>query len=193
MKKLSLLIALCMLVTVGGVYATWNYSQGSVDGQHEHFTDKLAIINTTTTKGTILVDTSGLSITIDQADLDYNARLDITGEVVITFTPSPGVDTDVKAGIPLEFYLSVTDNYSYKGSEIYTIDTTTKVALTDVTTGSSDRVLKAVIPASTLAGMITLNPLVLPTVEDYTSFDAALQLGNIGINVCEVGGTVSGH
>ena len=29
MKKLSLLIALCMLISIGGVYATWVYSEKS--------------------------------------------------------------------------------------------------------------------------------------------------------------------
>lgn len=30
MKKLSLLVALMLIITVGGVYAAWNYAQGEV-------------------------------------------------------------------------------------------------------------------------------------------------------------------
>ena len=32
MKKISVLIVLAMIVTIGGVYATWNYAQDGVDG-----------------------------------------------------------------------------------------------------------------------------------------------------------------
>ena len=74
-KKLRVFVALILCVTIGGVYATWNYAQGQVldaskylDGQ-THLTDKVV----ETAKGTITVDTSTLEISIDDENNDFEA------------------------------------------------------------------------------------------------------------------------
>ena len=57
MKKLSVLIALVLCVTIGGVYAAWNYSQGttaSVDVSREI---NMAQVVTSGNKGTITATT----------------------------------------------------------------------------------------------------------------------------------------
>ena len=91
MKKLSILIALALILTVGGVYATWNYAQGSVpsvpkalDGSTK-ITDKVV---DSKSKGNIYVDPSNLLIQIDDANNDHYAELTVTGSIKITFTPN---------------------------------------------------------------------------------------------------------
>ena len=105
MKKLTVIIALMLVITIGGVYATWNYAQGDV-AKVDKYLDSVTKITdkvVTTSKGTIAIDATGLSILIDDADNNHVAELSVTGSVTVTFTPNEGADADVKAnGIKLQ-------------------------------------------------------------------------------------------
>ena len=107
MKKLSLLMALAMLITVGGVYATWIYNEGAASSAHEHFAeirfDEEGDINSA--RGTIKVDTTGLAIEIDHEG-DYVPRMYMTGSVYVYFKPSDTAPDVADGVIELEFALS---------------------------------------------------------------------------------------
>ncbi len=107
MKKLSLLMALAMLITVGGVYATWTYSEGVMSTKvHEHFNISLVGATSTNAKGTLTVDPSGLSIVIDN-DGNYAPEMTVSGSVKVYFKPADNVSDDVNEGkINLKFQLS---------------------------------------------------------------------------------------
>ena len=121
MKKLSLLIALCMLLTIGGVYATWSYvgSTDIVDAYSESgvtITD--AIIEGT--YGIYKVE-SNLVLTVDQANDNHEAELVFASNdsnpiyLKVTFTPSANAPKAVKdAAIPSELYFGVTTPMQYK-------------------------------------------------------------------------------
>ena len=90
MKKLSLLIALCMLISIGGVYATWVYSEKS---DVADITGAKAITMTEATfsgtYGTYAVDTSKLTMQVDPKEgTTHVTSLVITGDLVITFKPN---------------------------------------------------------------------------------------------------------
>ena len=43
MKKIGLLVTLALIVTIGGVYAQWNYSgQTGINSSHEHLSSNMA-------------------------------------------------------------------------------------------------------------------------------------------------------
>lgn len=181
MRKLSILIALILCVTIGGVYATWNYAQGAVDDKQEYLdgnTTALAGKVETTDKGTITIDDSQLQILIDDTNNDLEGELYITGSISVTFTPNQGADADVVAnGVSLQFTLSSTENFNYNGNPIFTLSAAAKSM--GMVNGT------VTISAADLQSMITLNPLSLPTAVDYDAFRAALHSGSLIITVSE--------
>ncbi|MBR2339168.1 MAG: hypothetical protein IKA63_06845 [Clostridia bacterium] len=185
MKKLSLLVALVLLVTVGGVYATWNYAQGNVQQSQEFILPQMATEVLSGSKGTISVDVSNITMTVDDLEdgTAHNAKLVFNdgGTVAITFNPSVGADEDVIAnGIKMRATVTVTDNWQYDSKNIFTVDTSKNVF---ATTGAATSLT---ITAQQLADAVKLNDFTLDTYNDFLSFEAALNRGNIKITVEEV-------
>ncbi|MBQ7106020.1 MAG: hypothetical protein IJN93_00680 [Clostridia bacterium] len=121
MKKLSLLIALCMLLTIGGVYATWSYV-GSTDIIDAYAESKVTITDAVIegTYGIYKIE-SNLVLTVDQADDNHEAELVFDsndGQEVylkVTFTPSANAPQAIKANaVESELYFGVTTPMQYK-------------------------------------------------------------------------------
>ena len=121
MKKLSLLIALMLLVTVGGVYATWSYA-GTNDIADAYAEAEVTIKNVELTEanGTYKIE-SNLVLTVDQANEDHEAKLVFgsnDGQAVylkVTFTPSANAPKTIKDNaVPSELYFGVTTPMQYK-------------------------------------------------------------------------------
>ncbi len=121
MKKLSLLIALCMLLTIGGVYATWSYV-GSTDIIDAFAESKVTITDAVIegTNGIYKID-SNLVLTVDQANDDHEAELvfgsnnDQPVYLTVTFTPSVNAPQAIKENaVESELYFGVTTPMQYK-------------------------------------------------------------------------------
>ena len=109
MKKITAIIMSALILTIGGVYATWTYAQGSVAQSNEYIKGqiKMAEVVTDNAAGTISIDLSQVSVIIDDEGDDHIADLKVSGTVRITFTPNKGSsDTN---GIPLRYKVSITD------------------------------------------------------------------------------------
>ena len=130
MKKLSVLIALVLCVTIGGVYAAWNYSQGNTASVNVSREINMAQVVTNGIKGTItatpqnnfafLVDDIANDPDPDNEgsfiDIKYKAVLVGTGDILINFTANPGADQTTKDnGIKMiaTITLSAKDNLKY--------------------------------------------------------------------------------
>ena len=106
MKRLSLLMALAMIITIGGVYATWNYQSGVIEGHHMAI-GKIGLteVKTDGSKGAITV-TPTVTMLIDDADDNHKPdELTVTGNITITYTPSDEYPTLV----PLYYHLGLSD------------------------------------------------------------------------------------
>ena len=121
MKKLSLLIALCMLLTIGGVYATWSYV-GSTD-IIDAFSESKVTIADAVIEGTygIYKVESNLVLTVDQANDAHEAELVFGSNdgqplhLTVTFTPSTNAPKTIKDNaVPSELYFGVTTPMQYK-------------------------------------------------------------------------------
>ena len=121
MKKLSLLIALCMLLTIGGVYATWSYV-GSTDIIDAYAESKVTITDAIIegTYGIYKID-SNLVLTVDQANDNHEAELvfgsnnDQPVYLTVTFTPSVNAPKAIKENaVESELYFGVTTPMQYK-------------------------------------------------------------------------------
>lgn len=112
MKKFSLFVALALIVTVGGVYATWNYAETPIT-QVDHNLKGLSItdVNTTTQSGKVAItDTLILKID-DEGNYTPGWDSDVTtqngGTLQIRYTPNQG------AGNTTLRYTLTIENYSY--------------------------------------------------------------------------------
>lgn len=94
MKKLSTLIALALILTIGSVYAAWSYAQGMTASNEITREINMAQVNTDSNKGSISATPSNISFLVDDVDAkDYVADLVGTGEFALTFTPAVGADS----------------------------------------------------------------------------------------------------
>lgn len=196
-KSLSLLIALALCITIGGVYAAWIYAEAPLTAVHGHIGSfGLTNAEVNHSKGTITVNASGAHLTIDQtAENDYSAKLVPTGEIVVTLNPSSEflyANPDLT-----EFamnYKLVTTNTAplaftcTNGNSQQTLfskfDTTTETSITLVK--QADNTFQATIPATELSNLISINDFTLDTYAKYELFSTEIgQFGNIGISVSE--------
>lgn len=186
MKKLSILIALILCVTIGGVYATWVYSQSD---DVADITGAKAITMTeatfTGTYGTYHVDTTGLTMVVDPKEgTTHTTALKIEGNLVISFTPNTYAPEDVKnGGVPSTFAFSLSNaNWKYEGQDIMTVDTD-KHNIVWVSDGQGG--FTYTISEADLANYITLTPFTLDTKLDYDAYDAVLTNGQIVVSVSD--------
>ncbi len=124
MKKISTLIALATLVTVGSVYASWTYASSGklsnsfyLDGStNVGITDKVGA-----EKGSLSIDRNNFSIVIDDTDNDHNADFSVNGYLLITYTPSLAITNEEKQnGLDLVFTLESTIP-AYDGIMIFSV------------------------------------------------------------------------
>lgn len=132
MKRLSTLIAILLIATIGGVYATWNYSQGAAASKTAYFDDVTKITDKVVdnAKGVIEITKNDLAITIDDANNNHYAEWSIAGSLTVKFTPNAGVDETVKnEGIDLQWSLLTTNSgtgnvtWVYQGVNIFFVKT----------------------------------------------------------------------
>lgn len=193
-KKLGVVAALAMIVTVGGVYAQWSYSQAPAGGMGGTKAIELSGVSTTTKTGVINVNTDHFTIEIDDADKDYYGELVLSGTVTVTFTPNPGVDEDVEnQGIPMQMVLSSANgvNFEYDfgagAVDVFTLNST------PVVYNAGARTKTWTITAAEIANYFQLNGkdgekdscIYLPTYDDYDDFKTALAGLELMITVSE--------
>ena len=212
MKKLSLLVAILLIATVGSVYATWNYSQGDVVSKSSYFDEVTKITDKVVenAKGVIEITHNDLTITIDDSDNDHYAEWNLTGSITIKFTPNAGADSTVKEnGVDLQWNLVTTNTGTGSTTWVYG-DPATKIFCvnTETVTLAKESADKEAVPGSfvwtisaeELISKITFysnevdasknlvgtkSNLYLDTVAKYDAFKLALHSGTIGIVVAE--------
>ena len=113
MKKLSILIALMLCVTIGGVYATWTYA-GTNDIADADAEAKVTMAGATFTGANGVYEVkSNLVLTIDQKNSDHEAELKFESNdgadiyLTVTFTPASTASQTMK-DYGVESYLSFT-------------------------------------------------------------------------------------
>ncbi len=126
MKKLSVIIALCLVLTIGGVYATFSYATENVDSKSGDVGITLAQAVTDTPKGTInMLLTDNPGITIDDAGYlekgdgyqTYVVGGHVNGTLKLSFTPNSGSGTThikVKVTVTTSFENSYNDDGTNK-------------------------------------------------------------------------------
>ena len=165
-SKLGLISVLCLVLVIGGVFATWNY--GANKAQDATGTMGLSLETATVTERGTLVVTSVPTLKIDDTNDDYVAELVITGDLVITFTADAHSEADILAnGIALQ--ISFSAPYA-KYKDTITIIACDSIDVAQGTASKSGSVFTYTIPKATLESKLTLGNISLPTYDDYTDF-----------------------
>ena len=210
MKKLSVLIALLLCVTISGVYAAWSYA-GTNDIADASAEAKVTITNVELSgaNGSYKI-TSNLVLTVDQANDDHEAELVFgsnNSEAIylkLTFTPADNAPQDIKANaVPTEIYYGVTTpmqykmdadgNYSADGTatDIFTFSNPSDSVLNNTITWTkeTDGTFSYTMDEAALKAAISLSrTFVLDTKAEHTAFGDALA-GNIIVRATD--GTVN--
>ena len=206
MKKLSLLMALAMIITIGGVYANWVYHEGVMSTEvHDHFSIKMAGVESENAKGVLTVDAGGLVIEVINSG-SYVPELSMSGSVKVYFKPNAGVSPEAERGeLDLAFKLSASrgggklENVAYDITYTYE-DYTTEVFskydqdvhdVTDTAEKNDQGVWVFEIPASEIEQLIVLNEAglsgdnALDSFAKFKAFEQAINSQSFGISVWE--------
>lgn len=185
MKKIGIIVALALIVTIAGTYATWSYTTGATNVDSKDLTGiSIAITDKeiqTADGGTITVTKSdNLKIEVDD-DGSHNAKLVFTGSITVTYTNS---SADVN-GLVLNCTSTAPSN-SYKGSPIFIAGSLNSVR--EIGANESGAYAKWVIEGDDLAQLFKLNGTVTAaTVNDYDTLKTALEGATYSITVSAAG------
>ncbi len=192
-KILSLLIAFAMLVTVGGVYATWTYTQATdVADEAVNMSLNLSTVTYVGTYGTYEIDQSGVTMTIDPKEgTTHTTALYITGDLVVKFTPNTYAPTEIKEnGVDSTYTFSLANtSWKYENTNIVSLNNATG----DVSwTKEADGTFTKTFSATELSSIINLTEFTLDTKNDYDAYNTVLGQGSIVISISD-GQTASGN
>lgn len=188
MKKLSILVALILCVTIGGVYATWTYPGTSVAEYKIPLTHQMAGVDFSGSAGVYEVTSNTLAYTIDQkATGDYTPVMSLSGSVSFTFTAHNQIsDSALTAALTptVTIYTEDLSSATYGGNAIFTVNSSFSLTLDEDNWTQSGNVYTYTIQASELAGAITLNDgFYLDTHDEYLAFQAAQMKAIFRLNV----------
>lgn len=185
MKRLGAIIAIALVLTIGGVYATFEYANGGVVSlENETISKELAGKTIDTAKGTISIEDDKFKITVD----DFNSNLHTTGKLegktTINFNPAPLADADVRDnGIKLKLTITVTGNEYVDGGTTYKLFNISADALTGVTLNGGAKIINDF--EINFADYITVTEIYLSTPEKYTAYSEAFNGTTITFTISE--------
>ena len=189
MKKLSVLVALLLCVTIGGVYATWTYTQTTdVADEAVNMAMNLTSVAYSDGYGVYEIDQSGLTLTIDpKAGTTHTTSLIVSGQLVVTFKPATYAPGEVKEkAVPTEYTISLS-NSSWTYDDDETDEEGPKAILTLKHTDAHDvewvkqdnGTFTFILNADELAEHLSLTEFDLDTKAKYDSYNKALANGQI--------------
>lgn len=195
MKKFSILIAILLCVTIGGVYAAWMFAD-STDAALKTQTVSLGltedvdagaygVYTLTPSVDDAVAGTEAFALLIDDIDdsIIHNAVLVGKGTLTITFTPNESAIEDVREGAtPTYWCIKAGDdiaNWKYDDKAIFTsLDDTWKtidgVDSNNWVKSADGKSFTYIITGETIANMLTLNNFTLETKAAYNAFTTAL-------------------
>lgn len=186
MKRFGLIIAMALVLTVGGVYATFNYATNTVLPVTSDLTTSIAGKDTETPKGTISVETNFI-IKIDAKTGTLTTGYTTDGTTTIKFTPSAkGVDDDVvNNGVNLKFVLNITGTNSYNGTPIFKTTSAYNESGVGLGKGTKNTVSGEFEYTVDLSQYLEVSEIDLPTAAAYDAFYSVFETIRITITVSE--------
>ncbi len=193
MKKLSIIVALILCVTIGGVYATWVYPGNEMGQVIQPVSNVMAEANFEGSFGTYHTESNSLALQIDQAAGSFNTELKYVGELKITFSPHANISPNqLAAALGATVTVTAADlnmaTYTDEQGtrEIWSLSATPTFSLTeaDWTDTDGDGVYTCIITCDKLNGIITMaNTFDLLSYDKYLSFQKQQKLAVFRIKI----------
>jgi len=176
-----------MLLTIGGVYATWTYTQNTdVADEAVNMNMNLTDVAYSGSYGTYKVDVTGLTLSIDpKANTTHTTALYIEGNIVVTFTPNSVAPANVKEnGVTSTYAFSLANStWQYEGKDIVTVNHAEKHNV--IWQDNGDGTFSFTISATDLEDHISLTEFDLDTKAKYDAYNTVLGKGSIVITVSD--------
>ena len=120
LKRFNLLLLLALLVTIGGVYASWSFSQGDAAESTIQLGVRMGAISTKGEKGSIEIVENTLNATVEN-DGNNKTKLVIEGYLKIKYVPSVNADAEsVAAGVVVQ--IAVSENFeTFRGEHLFDV------------------------------------------------------------------------
>lgn len=186
MKKLSVLVALMLIITVGGVYATWTYNMGNkpVDDRTMDISVQLTEKRTPDSpQGELTLTNNNLNLVVENKG-EYIAELQGSGQIDVTYYHNNLSQANDE--IYIKYKITVVSG-KYWGDDVITADTEWYPITKDYPG------IGGTISADELLDHIRLgDTFILGTPAEYDAFAAALNSTKITITVAQDDGTICG-
>ena len=191
MRKFSVLVALILCVTIGGVYATWMYPGNDIGQVIQPVSNVMAEADFTGSFGTYHTVENTLKLIIDQeSSTSHNTVLKYDGSLRITFTPHASI-SEAQRDAALGATVSVTCAdiasavYGSENKAIWKLDESKAYQLTEADwSEGADGVYTCIIDCADLREMITMaNTFNLPTIDDYNAFQQVQKLAVFRVKI----------
>ena len=201
MKKFSLIIALCLMLTIGGVYATWIYSGNQVEPQTQQFVGQMGGMDHEGNAGSYTFINEGLEFAVEPNTQEAKETTIVWNDksLVLNFTPKSDIsDAAKEAALNATIIVEIISENAgiYNGQTVYSIAPDFKITLdeskwTPVDTDADDVVdhYSFVIDKSNIEGSILIEKIALPSEDDYVLFKEAIK--NVKFRVRVTGATIS--
>ena len=200
MKRISIIVAIVLIATIGGVYATWNYPGTSTNiglQQNQTITLENAVQDGAAGSYTLTHNISSINITPDGQDTK-NAKLVATyssgsaPEFILTFKPTINAGDQIEEKALASYVYFGTERTFVWGEPSTTLFTfpvgkTSPITIftADETTEEyhwewiqADGLFKCTITFSDITDIVNFNTTVhLPTIEDYNKFQQDVFFG----------------
>ena len=182
LKKINILIALCTILTICGVYATWIYTNSMVNEHEEPIVIKMSGLEYSESSGLYAFSNNTLDFAIEPSSQDDRITTLVwgNGSMILTFDAPDDItetalDKALRATITVEL-ISDTPGV-YDGRNIYTVNPDFYVTLSpDDWTNNYDTTYTYVIDKNVLYGSIAIGQFHLSTKDEYELFNEELQL-----------------
>ena len=186
MKRLGAIIAIALVLTIGGVYATFNYAQGGVISlENQTISKELAGKTINTAKGEIKIKSNNFTITVDDLDGNLHTKGHFENKTTINFTPAPLANADVHAnGIKLKLTITVTGNEYVDGETTHKLFNISEEALTTGVTLNGNAPIRGDFEID-FADYITVTDIYLSTTAKYDAYSTAFKNTTITFTISE--------
>ena len=179
MKKLTVLVALLLCITIGGVYATWIFAGDTILSQTDPFVNKMGDVDTSTSAGSYHFVNNTVNLVVEPENADsYKADITWTGDVTLRFAAN-----DTISAAPLDKALNATviieavdiTSATYGGDQIYTLNNNFKIQLTEDSWSYDEgtNTYSYKITAAALADAVSIGNFTLDTYDEYRAFKLA--------------------
>ena len=178
MKKLSILVALILCVTIGGVSATWVYPGNDIGRLEAPVSNNMGDVTFSGSMGTYSLVSNDMALIINQdGNQTFNTMLTYSGNLVFTFTPAANIsEAQLDAALNATVSVMGTDVTSavYGSEQIWAFDQTKTVSLTEADWNEESGVYTCTFACSRLSETIKLAKVFnLPTYDKFKTFSDA--------------------